>query len=137
MASKSTYLQTAILNLVLRGVVLVPPANTYLALFTADPTDANITANELVDAGYARQNIGSTTAWSAPAAGANGEQTANVNQLVFGALQTAAATITHVGWYDALNGGNLLYHTALATPKPLNVGDSIAFAPGQLVVSEQ
>ncbi|WP_124646252.1 hypothetical protein [Burkholderia sp. Bp8990] len=125
-----------ILNLLLRGQVLIPPGSTYLALFTADPTDANVTANELVNTGYARQQIGSSLAWNSPSAGASGQQVSNVNQIVFGALQTAGATITHVGIYDAANGGNLLYHMPLAAAKVLAVGDVIAFAPGQIVIAE-
>jgi hypothetical protein len=136
MTIKSTYAQNAVLNLILRGMVFVPPATTYLALFTADPTDANLTANELVNTGYVRQLIGSTTAWTAPALGTGGQQVQNVNQVIFGALAAAGATITHIGIYDAATAGNLLYHTPLAVPKVLNVGDQIAFAPGQIVVGE-
>lgn len=137
MSNTSTYLQTARLNQALRGMVFAPPTNTYLALFTADPTDADIVANEEAGAWYARLPIGLATGWSAPAAAASGGmQSQNLNQLSFGAVTGAQATITHAAIMDAPTGGNLLYHVQIAQAKILQVGDTMQFQPGDLSVIE-
>lgn len=137
MSNTSTYLQTARLNQALRGIVLIPPTNTYLALFTADPTDAANLSAELTDAGYARLALGTATGWGAPAAGGSGGmQSANLNQLTFGAIQTAAITIAYFAIMDAASGGNMLYHGPLAQAKAMQVGDVLQIQAGQIVITE-
>jgi hypothetical protein len=137
MSNTSTYLQTARLNQALRGVVLAPPLNTYLALFTADPTDAANLGVEVTDAGYARLALGTATGWSAPAAaGGGGMQSANINQLTFGAIQTAPVTIAYFAIMDAASGGNMLYHGPLAQAKAMQVSDVLQVAAGQIVIVE-
>jgi hypothetical protein len=136
MSNTSNYLQTARLNQALRGIVLIPPTGTYIALFTSDPTDADVTANEATGAWYARLAAGTATGWAAPAAGGGGMQSSNLNQLTFPAVTDAQITITHAAVFDAATGGDLLYHAPLAQPKILQVGDVLQFAPGQLVVVE-
>ncbi|MEJ0004369.1 MAG: hypothetical protein WDN30_14075 [Pararobbsia sp.] len=139
MSNTSTYLQTARLNQALRGMVMVPPQNTYLALFTADPTDANIAANEQTGAWYARFPLGTATGWSAPSAAADdlgGMQSSNLNQITFEAVTDAQTTITHAAIMDAAEAGNLLYHCPLAQAKILQVGDMMQFQPGELIAVE-
>lgn len=140
MSNTSTYLQTARLNQTLRGMVYVPPTNLYVALFTADPTDGDASANEVAAPWYARVATGTATGWGAPvtvdSTGEDGMQSSNLGQLTFGAVTGAQVTITHVGVMDAANGGDLLYHVPLAAPKILQVGDVLQFAPGDLTVIE-
>ena len=137
MSNTSTYLQTARLNQALRGIVLIPPTNTYVALFTSDPTDADLTANETTGAWYARLAAGTSTGWAAPTAAAGGGmQSSNLNQLTFPAVTGAQITITHVAVFDAATGGDMMYHAALAQAKILQVGDVLQFAPSELVVVE-
>ena len=137
MANTSTYLQAGRLNQALRGMVFVPPTNIYLALFNADPTDAGSLANELTDAGYARVAMGTATGWGAPtAAAAGGQQSSNLNQLTFGAVQTTPVTVTHWAVFDAPTAGNMLYHGPLAQAKAMQIGDVLQFQPGSLVVIE-
>lgn len=47
MSKFSNYLEDGIVNATLRGTALSVPSGTFLALFTADQTDANVTANEI------------------------------------------------------------------------------------------
>lgn len=137
MANTSTYLQQARLNQELRGMVLIPPTNVYLALFSADPTDAGNPANELTDAGYARIAMGTATGWSAPAAATGGgQQSANLNQVSFGAVQTTPVTVTHWATFDAPTGGNMRYHGVLAQAKAMQLGDVLQFPAGMLEVIE-
>lgn len=128
MAGFSTHLAHALINHVFRGGAYTAPAGTYLALFTADPTDENVTANELAGGWYARQQV---TSWSAPAAGA----TANSNAITFPAVTGSAVTITHWGLYDALTTGNLLASGALVSSAVLNVNDVYVINAGSLTLT--
>lgn len=115
MSGFSTHLAHALINHVLRGTPYTAPAGVYLALFVADPTDGNVTANEVSGAWYARRQI---TSFTAPADGA----TSNSNTITFPATTGAAVTITHWGIYDALTTGNLLFSGSLDTTV-LNIND--------------
>lgn len=132
MGSFSNSLEAQVINATLRGTTLTAPsvADLHLALFTADPTDANVTANEVSAGWYARQATGT---WVSPAVGGDGKTaTSNTTSITFPAVTDAQATITHVGIYDALVNGNLLYHQVLVAPKTLEIGDVISFAIGSL-----
>ena len=132
MAGFSNYLaQQTISHFIRRSSVSVP-SGTYLALFTADPTDANITANEVVAAWYARQNI---TGWSVPSGTTT--STSNSNTISFNVVTGSAITLTHWGIYDAANSGNLLCSGAMASPKTLNIDDQFIVDPGELVLDFQ
>lgn len=118
MAGFSTYLAQQLINHTLRGAAYTAPANLYLALFTADPTDDNVTVNEVSGAWYGRKSI---TSWTAPVG--TGTVTSNSNQLTFNAVTGSAVTITHWGLYDALTSGNLMFSGAWDVSKVLNVDD--------------
>jgi hypothetical protein len=110
----------------------------YLALFVADPTDANLTANEASGAWYARQAIGS---WAAPVGA--GTLTSNSNAVTFPAVENNAITVTHWGIYDALSGGNMWASGEIkdssgnASPKVLNVDDVFITKAGELSLDFQ
>ena len=141
MSSFSDYLETGVIQHVLRGVALSQPATIYVALFTADPTDANVTANEVQAAAwpaYARQDAAAgaaiATGWAAPSGGV----TSNAKALTYPANNGAGSvTVTHVGLYDAITGGNLLFSAALPSSKTLSPGDVLAFAIGAITVTLQ
>lgn len=130
MSGFSTYLSQGIIQSTLRGQAFTVPSNLYLALFTADPTDDNATANEATGAWYGRVSTG---AWAAPVG--TGNSTSNSNQITFSAVTGVAITITHWGIYDAASGGNLLYSGALTASKVLNVGDIMTVAAGALQIT--
>lgn len=135
----SDYTETNILQTTLRGVAFPVPAGIFAAMYTADPTDANIVANEVQAAAlpaYARQNAAGAgtidTGWTAPANGVS----SNAKVITFPANNgTGAVTVTHVGILDAATGGNLLYYAQLATPKTLQVGDVLSFGVGTLSIT--
>lgn len=141
MSKFSDYTEANIIETTLRGAAFPVPTKTYIALFTADPTDANVTANEVQTASmpaYARVDaaLGAaiSTGWTASANGVS----SNAKVLTFPANNGAGQiVVTHVGIYDALSGGNLLYHAPLVASKTLQVGDVLSFAIGSLVVTVQ
>ena len=139
MSKFSNYTENNIIETTLRGAAFPVPAGIYLALFPADPTDANVTANEVSLAAwpaYVRRDTASgaaiSTGWTAPADGVS----SNAKVLSFPANNGAGnVTLTHVGLYDAATGGNLLYHAPLVSSKTLLPGDVISFSIGSLTVT--
>ena len=124
MSGFSTYLANQIIN----ETLVTPYASRFVALFTADPTDANDTSKEVAGAWYARKASG---AWASPTTGATG----NSNTIQFDPVTGAQVTITHWGIYDAVNAGNLLYSGEFTVGKTFNVDDFPVMAPNDLVVN--
>lgn len=139
MSKFSDYSETNIIQSLLRGIAMPLPTGIHLAMFTADPTDANVTANEVTVGAlpaYTRQNAAAAgtidTGWTAPADGV----TSNAKVITFQPNNGASAvTVTHLGIYDAATGGNLLFHSPMVNSKTLQVGDVLSFGIGTLVVT--
>ena len=106
----------------------------FLALFTADPTDANITANEVDvvvdDTAYARQAITFGTAVAGESLNTNAQTFAAV---VYGS-GAAAYDTTHIGIYDAVTAGNLLFHAPLVATVNRIATKSMTFEIGTVKV---
>lgn len=132
--SMSDALEAQLLDYVLKNTaVSFTPGTPHLALFAADPTDANVTANEIstavaTDTAYARQTI----VFDAATSGA-GSTESNTAQ-TFLAVVGAGYTCTHFGIYDALTAGTLLHHGQLATPIIRNTGQALTFVAGNIKV---
>lgn len=115
-------------NKIITDDLVTPYASRYLALFIADPTDANLTANEIVAAWYARRPTG---AWASPTTGS----TANSNEIKWNAVSGSQVAVTHWGIYDAATAGNLLYSFAFDISKTFNVDDIPVINPSDLQIS--
>lgn len=120
----SVYLRNKILDYVLRGVEFAATP-VYISLHTASPGLTG--ANELTGGTYTRQPS-STTNWSAAASG----QSSNVNSISFFGI-TPGTTITHVGIWDALSGGNFLTGGSLAASRFVLALENDKFNPGALI----
>lgn len=139
MSKFSNYTENNIIETTLRGATFPVPSGIYVALFTADPTDANVTANEVsVSAwpAYVRKNAADggliATGWTAPADGVS----TNAKTITFPANNGAGnVTVTHIGLYDAATGGNLLYHSALVSSKTLLPGDVLSFGVSSITLT--
>ena len=137
MAALSDYLEGRIVKHFLQGDTQPATGDTitagnpvYLALFTASPTEAGLTANEADYTGYARQ----PATWDP----FDGDQTANSNPIQFDAnanVDQASITITHAAIFDSgtAGGGNMLLHGELASSKTLAVDDVLAFSMGSII----
>ena len=132
MSALSDYLENHIIDSLFRNTTFVRPANIYLALFTAAPSDAG-GGTEVTGGSYARVAVptGASSGWDASSGGA----TANTSVVTFPTATANWGTITHVGLFDASTGGNLLFHGALAASKTINAGDIFRFNAGDLDVS--
>lgn len=125
MAAISDFLEDELLDHVLRNNAYASPAAVYLGLFLTAPTDAN-TGTEVSGGSYARQAI----TFGAPAGGI----CLNSALMTFPTATANWGTITHIGIYDAVSAGNLLFHGALATSKIVNNGDTLSVPIGALSV---
>jgi len=132
MSAMSNYLEGKVADVTLRGTAYASPGVVYLALATADLTDANVTANETTYTGYARVSCGATPASAFTAIDAAGLMQ-NANVITFAANGGGSAVvITHWGIYDASSGGNLLYHGAMTASKTIDPSDVPSFAVNTL-----
>ncbi len=140
MSSASDYTEINILAAVLRGTAFPAPSGAYVALFTADPTDAGSGAE--VDTAnwpaYARQDAAAgaaiATGWSAPADASGKRQSTNAKKLTFGKNLGSDVVVSHFGIMDAASSGNLLYHKALVASKTIGLNDDLSFGIGALKV---
>ena len=129
MAEMSDYLEEKLLDHTLGTTAYTHPSDVFVSLHTADPVDAG-TGTE-VSAGsytYARQNC----AFNAAGTNAAG---VTENTSIETWTNLPACTVTHIGIWDAVSSGNLLYHTAVDSAKTVANGDTISIAVGAITVT--
>jgi hypothetical protein len=125
---KTAYLETVVLDHVLRSVTYASPSAVYLGLFTSSPspTDPGI---EVTGGSYTRQLV----TFSAPTSGS----VHNLADVTYAIATAPWGTIGSFGIFDAPLMGNLLYYGALTAPREVLVNDQIRFPTSQILVSEQ
>lgn len=107
------------------------PATLYVGLYTANPTDA-AGGTEVTGGSYARVSVtsslanwaGTQAAASTTASSGTSGTTSNNGAITFPAPTANWGTITGVGIFDAVSGGNLLIWSALTANKTVNNGDA-------------
>lgn len=126
--SVANYLEDKVLNKVFNNTDFTV-ATPYLALHTADPTEAGTTGEVSTGGGslYARQ----AASFGVSAAGV----VLNDADIVFAEAATNWGTITHVSLWDASSGGNCLWVGALSASKDVGIGITFRIVTGQLSVS--
>ena len=122
MSGMSNYLENKLLDHVLRNTAYTPVATVYLALFNGSPTDTGSGGSEV---GVARQ----ASTFSA----ASGGTVSNSSGISFTSMP--AATVTHVGVFDASSGGNMLFHGALASTVTTASGDTFTIEATDLDIT--
>lgn len=98
------------------------PTNVYVALGTGG-SDATGVTGEPTAGGYARKPVSFT--------GTGAQQ--NAAQIEF-AFSAAVGTLSHIGLFDAVAGGNALSWAALPTPATLNGAGVVTIPAGSLSV---
>ena len=137
----SDYLENKLVDEQLRGQAYSPPASSYIALLTTACSDA-AAGTEVSGGSYARAAIanslanwsGTQAAGSTAASSGTGGTTSNNVAINFAAPTASWGTVSHIGFFNAATGGNLLICTALSTPKTISAGDTVSFPPGSLTV---
>jgi len=97
----------------------------YLALFTANPTDAG-GGTEVSGNGYARQSI--------TFGAASGGAMSNTGAVSFTASGGNFGTVTGVAIFDSLTGGTMMAWDAI-TSATINDGDTLNFAVGDIDIT--
>lgn len=122
----SNFLENALINATLRNTAYTSPSAVYVSLHTADPTDAG-TGTEVSGGSYARVSA----TFGAPSNGA----TAITAAVEFPQATGDWGTVTHIGIWDSLTTGNLLYHSILDSSKNIQTGDIFKISTGNLTVT--
>lgn len=124
--SFSNFLENELLDHLFTAGAYARPS-TYVALYTAAPTDAG-GGTEVSGGSYARVQV---TAWDAASGGA----TANTNVITFPTATASWGTVVAFGILDAASAGNLLAWGDLSASKAVGSGDTIEFAAGALDIT--
>ncbi|MBI5578129.1 MAG: hypothetical protein HY895_03170 [Deltaproteobacteria bacterium] len=127
MGSLSDFAENEVLDHILGVGAYTPPATVYLALSTADPTDAGSGLAEPSGNGYARTAI----AFGAASARA----IANSAVVTFPQASGAWGTITHWALMHAAAGGSMLAHGEVEPDQAIVALNTPSFAIGQIQVS--
>jgi hypothetical protein len=131
--SMSDTTETAALNAFLRGTdpSYRAGATQYLALFTADPTEAASLAAEATYTGYARVALTKASSWTGSAS-----PFTNTNLIQFGACTAGTNAITHFAVVDTASGAVAMMISGALTAT-LNVSSGIQpqFSAGALSIS--
>lgn len=107
------------------------PATTYLALFTADPTDAGSVANEVSGGGYARISL------NGEFSGASGGSISSSSDIEFPTATADWGTITHVGVMKSGTAGtdDMMVWMALDNPTEVNNGNIFKILSGDMTIT--
>ncbi len=123
--SFTNFLETEILDHVFAGSAYTAPTTLYLALYTAAPGETG-GGTELSGSAYARQSVAFTT---------TGNTTSNSAAVEFPTASGAWGTVTHIGVFDALTGGNLMAYATLTVSKTIDSGDVFRVPTGDLDIT--
>lgn len=127
MSGKTNYLETALLNHVLRNTAFTSPTTIYVALFTVAPDETG-GGTEVSGGSYARQ----TVTFTAPSP----DSISNVSDVTFPVATANWGTIVAFALMDAASGGNMLYFENLTTSRDIFTSDQLRFPSGQIIVTE-
>lgn len=122
MAGKSDSHETSYLALIFNGTPIAniadnaatsPATSLYVALHTADPTDAgNQSSNEVAYSGYARQAVARNSGGFTVA----GNQAAFAAAVSFPAVTSGSGTVTHFSIGMASSGAGIILFSGAVTP---------------------
>ena len=123
--SFSNYLETKVLAHTFSNTAYTSPTTVYVGLFTSDPTDAG-TGTEVSGGSYVRKAGSFTT---------SGNTATTSAAIEFPTATASWGTITHIGIYDAVSGGNLLAYAPLTAAKAIASGDVFRIPTGDIDIT--
>ena len=134
MANIATYLETILLNLVMRATAYPggAPAAVYCGLVDDNAADADLEAGTLDDEITSYTGDRKAITFGAPA-DVGGKQTIK-NSAALEFLLMPAVTVKYAIVCDAATSGNILYWCPLAAEKTCNAGDTFNIAIDGLVL---
>lgn len=125
MAALSNYAEKLLLDFAMTTGSATRPTAWYVALYTAAPDDTG-GGTEVSTGGYARQSV------TFGAASSPGGTTSNSNTVSFTASGAGYGTVSHIGIFDNVSGGNLLWHGSMTASKTVADGDTLEFSIGNI-----
>jgi hypothetical protein len=125
MAALSNYAEKLLLDWSMTTGSATRPTAWYVALYTAAPDDTG-GGTEVSTGGYARQSV------TFGAASSPGGTTSNNNTVSFTASGASYGTVSHIGIFDNVSGGNLLWHGSMTASKTVADGDTLEFSIGNI-----
>ena len=126
----SDYVENAVLGHILGSTTFAKPAVRFLDLFTASPGDSNTgTEVSTTGTGYARQSVAWTVSGTSPTTATNAAA------IEFSPATAGWGTVTHVGVYDTVTGGNLLAWAQLTTSKTVSAADIFRVPASNLIIT--
>ncbi len=125
MAALSDYAEKLLLDWSMTTGSATRPTAWYVALYTAAPDDTG-GGTEVSTGGYARQSV------TFGAASSPGGTTSNTNTVSFTASGAGYGTVSHIGIFDNVSGGNLLWHGSMTASKTVADGDTLEFSIGNI-----
>ena len=107
------------------------PGSLYVALLTADPTEAGTQTNEATFGAYARVAVARSGAgWTVA-----GNNVSNAAAITFAECTSGSETITHFAIADSATTGTYLFHSNVDTSRAVATGVTLEFAIGALDVT--
>ena len=127
--------ENSIIDWLMRGQSLTPPATGYIALFTTCPTDST-SGTEVSGGSYARVAVtaslanwaGTQSAGSTTASSGTGGTTSNNVVITFTTATADWNTVNCFGYMTALTSGTLIFYASLTTPRNITNGSTASFA---------
>jgi hypothetical protein len=123
--SFSNTFETTVLTWAFSTSSATRPTAWHLALYTSAPDDTG-GGTEVSGSAYARQSVTFTI---------SGNTASNTSALEFPTATGSYGTVTHVGVFDAVSGGNLIAYAALTTSKAIDTGDVLRVPAGDLDIT--
>lgn len=128
---KSNVGKQMVLNFLCRNQSVVQPTQLFLALYSTNPTDADV-GTEANYEGYQRQAI----IFGPPSLSGGTAVIQNSAAVQFGVVPNPSGTIAFAALRTAAVGGDLVYYGSLAATYQLNQGVQPIIPIGALTVSE-
>lgn len=137
-ALTDTY-ENSIIDWLMRGQSLTPPATGYIALFTTCPTDST-SGTEVSGGSYARVAVtaslanwaGTQSAGSTTASSGTGGTTSNNSVITFPTATADWGTVNCFGYMTASTSGTLIFYAALTASRVITNGATVSFSAGAL-----
>ena len=120
------------LNKQFGGTDYTPPATFYFGLSTTAIGYSGSSASEPTDSAYARIAVTNNKSYFSTAT--TGSLT-NSGSIVFAQSSGSWGTITDVGIWDALSGGNCWHYQALGSSRIVSGSSIVQFLPQSLTIS--
>lgn len=129
--SMSNTTENDVLKAILQGtdISFRAGANLYLALFTADPTEAGVFTNEATYTGYARVAMPKASSFTD-----GGSTFTNTNLVQFGQCTAGSNTITHFALCTASTAGQIVVSGALNSALNVSTGIQPQFSSASLSI---